>query len=285
MVELVSAAAAFPAYIPSPPQSEWLLFGFFPLRAYAIAILIGIVVAIYIAERRMVQRGGAEGAISEVAVWAVPFGIVGGRIYHVLSSPDAYFGPDGNPMQAFKIWQGGLGIWGAVALGTVGVYLGCRRHKIPFLKALDALAPAVLVAQAIGRLGNYFNQELFGKPTTLPWGLYIDVNNRPLELVDFATFHPTFLYELLWNASAAVVLIALDSRFKWQRGQVFFAYLVAYTLGRLWIEALRVDTAELVLGLRLNIWTSLAIMAVGVIGFMIQSRKVAKIRAQSDPVE
>jgi len=178
--------------IPSPSQGVWHL-GPFPIRAYALCILLGIVVAIWLGERRLVERGGPRGSVADVAVWAVPFGIVGGRVYHVLSSPDAYFGPDGDPARALRIWEGGLGIWGAIALGTVGAAIGCRQRRLRLATFADAVAPGVLIAQAIGRLGNWFNQELFGRPTDLPWALAIDPQNRPEGYQQFATFHPTFL--------------------------------------------------------------------------------------------
>lgn len=262
-------------FIPSPSQGVWHL-GPIPLRAYAFCILIGIFVAIYVGQKRLSARGGPADAISEIAIWAVPFGIVGGRLYHVFSSPDAYFGPNGNPVKAFYVWQGGLGIWGAVALGVVGVWIACRRMGLDFWKVLDSVAPGVLFAQAIGRLGNWFNQELFGRPTDLPWGLQIDPVHRPVGMSDIAAYHPTFLYELLWNVAIAVILIVVGNKLKWSHGQVFFAYIAGYTLGRLWIEALRIDPAELVFGLRLNIWTSLLLLIFGVVGFVLASRRRAR---------
>lgn len=260
------------ASIPSPSQGVWYL-GPVPLRAYALCILAGILVAVWMGERRFRARGGPVGTVADVAVWAVPFGVVGGRIYHVVSSPDAYFGPGGDPLSALYIWQGGLGIWGAVALGAVGCAIGCRRAGVPLAPFADAVAPGVLVAQAIGRLGNWFNQELFGRPTDLPWGLEIDPRFRPAGFEDVATFHPTFLYELLWNLAAAGLLIYLDRRFRLGHGRVFWAYVVLYTLGRVWIEALRIDEAEQVLGLRLNIWTSVGVLLLGIIGFAVSARR------------
>ena len=258
--------------IPSPSQGVWHL-GPLPIRAYALCILVGIVAAVWIGDRRWRARGGPPGTVADVAVWAVPFGVVGGRVYHVISSPDAYFGPGGDPVSALFIWQGGLGIWGAIALGAVGAAIGCRRSGVSLAMFADAVAPGVLVAQAIGRLGNYFNQELFGGPTDLPWGLQIDPAFRPAGLEDVATFHPTFLYELLWNLAAAALLVYLDRRFRLGHGRVFWAYVVLYTLGRVWIEALRVDPAEHVLGLRLNIWTSVLVGLLGVVGFVVSARR------------
>jgi prolipoprotein diacylglyceryl transferase len=248
------------AYIPSPGQSVWFI-GPFPIRAYAMCILAGIVAAIWIAQHRLEDRGGEPGQVLDVALWAVPFGIVGGRLYHVISSPAAYFGDGGHPLNAFKIWEGGLGIWGAIALGTVGVWIGCRRHGVPFLDFVDAAAPGLAVAQAMGRWGNYFNQELFGGPTTLPWGLEISPVNRPAGYEQFATFHPTFLYESLWCLLIALVLVLADRRFSFARGQIFALYGMLYTLGRGLIEMLRTDQANYVFGLRLNVWTSVIVFA------------------------
>jgi prolipoprotein diacylglyceryl transferase len=264
--------------IPSPGQHTWYL-GPLPIRAYALAILAGIAVAIWITTKRWVARGGNPDDVLEIAFWAVPFGIVGGRIYHVISSPDRYWGPDGNPVLALYVWEGGLGIWGAVALGGLGAWIGCRRLGVRLPAFADALAPGLLVAQAVGRLGNWFNQELFGAPTTLPWGLEIspgvidDLNNDiGTSFAEGTLFHPTFLYELLWNLAAAAVLVWLDRRYRLGHGRVFWAYVALYTLGRVWIEMLRIDTAEHVLGLRLNVWTSIVVGLGAVIAFVVVGR-------------
>jgi prolipoprotein diacylglyceryl transferase len=203
----------------------------------------------------------------------VPFGVVGARLYHVVSSPDAYFGPGGEPLKALRIWEGGLGIWGAVALGAVGGVIGCRRAGVKVAPFADAVAPGVLIAQAIGRLGNWFNQELFGRPTDLPWALAIDPSFRPVGYEQFETFHPAFLYEMLWNVAAAVVLLWADRRFRLGHGRVFWGWIALYTVGRLWIEALRIDDAERVLGLRLNIWTSVAVCLLAVAMFVRSARR------------
>ena len=211
--------------------------------------------------------------VLDIVYWAVPFGIVGGRLYHVISSPDAYFGPGGDPWRAFAIWQGGLGIWGAVALGAVGAWIGCRRHGVRLAPFADALAPGLLVAQAIGRLGNWFNQELFGGPTTLPWGLRIDDAHLPAGYDPGTLFHPTFLYEVLWNLGAAALLVYLDRRLRLGHGRVFWLYVLLYTVGRLWIELLRIDPAETVLGLRLNVWTSILLGLVALVAFVVVGRR------------
>lgn len=261
-----------PLAIPSPPQGVWHL-GPFPVRAYAIAILLGIVAALLITRRRWADRGGDPDTVLEISFWAVPFGIVGGRIYHVISSPQAYFGEGGDPVRALFIWEGGLGIWGAVAFGAVGAWIGCRRQGVRLAPFADALAPGLLVAQAIGRLGNWFNQELFGGPTTLPWGLRIDDAHLPAGFESGTLFHPTFLYELLWNLAGAAVLVWADRRFKLGYGRVFWLYVIVYTLGRLWIEALRIDPANTILGLRLNVWTSIIVCLGALVAFVVVGRR------------
>ena len=261
-----------PAAIPSPPVAVWHL-GPLPLRAYALAILAGIVAAVWIAQRRMAERGGPPERIVEIAFWAVPFGIVGGRIYHVVSSPQAYFGPGGDPWRALAIWEGGLGIWGAIAFGAVGAAIGARRQNIRLASFADVVAPGLLVAQAIGRLGNWFNQELFGGPTTLPWGLQIDAAHLPPGFAEGTLFHPTFLYELVWNLAGAVLLVWLDRRYRLGHGQVFWLYVLIYTAGRGWIETVRIDPASIVLGLRLNVWTSLLVGGLALVAFILARRR------------
>jgi prolipoprotein diacylglyceryl transferase len=247
--------------IPSPSTNIWYI-GAFPLRAYALCIIAGIIVALIIATRRWRARGGTADSMELMVVVGVPFGIVGARLYHVITDYQLYFGPGRQPLDALKIWQGGLGVWGAIALGVLGGYLVARRRKIAFPAVLDAIAPAILVAQAIGRLGNWFNQELFGRPTTLPWGLEIASDYRPAGYAQFATFHPTFLYEVLWNLAAAVLLVWLDRRFRLGHGKVFALYVMLYCAGRFWIEALRIDTVNEIGGFRLNNYTAL-------IGFVV----------------
>ena len=250
--------------IPSPSLSSFSV-GPLTIHFYALCIITGIAAAIWIGRKRYANLGGNPDDVSEVAIWAVPFGIIGGRIYHVITSPAQYFGANGNPLDALRIWEGGLGIWGAISLGAVGAYLYFRTHKttLNFRQLLDSLAPGIVVAQAIGRIGNYFNQEVFGKPTELPWGLEIDPVNRPDGFESYATFHPTFLYELLWCLVVAVLLIKLPGFLKQitsKQGDIFALYILGYTLGRVWIESLRIDEANLILGLRLNIWVSLIVL-------------------------
>jgi len=259
------------ASIPSPAQSVWQL-GPLPLRAYALCIILGIVAAVLVTERRWIARGGARGVTADVATWAVPFGLVGGRLYHVLTSWDRYFGPDGDPVAALYVWEGGLGIWGAIALGGVGAWVGCRLRGVPLPAFADAAAPGIVIAQAIGRWGNWFNQELYGGPTTLPWALEIDPVHRLPGMEGVATYHPTFLYESLWALGVAALVIWADRRFRLGHGRAFALYVVAYTLGRLWIEALRIDPAPLVLGLRLNVWTSIIVCGGALLYLVISAR-------------
>jgi prolipoprotein diacylglyceryl transferase len=278
----MTAVALIGTSIPSPSESVWYL-GPFPLRAYALAILLGIAVAVWLTSKRMVARGGTAENVYDISMWAVPFGIVGGRLYHVISSPRAYFGEGGNPIKALYIWEGGLGIWGAIALGAVGAWIGARRAGVKFGDFADAVAPGLLIAQAIGRLGNWFNQELFGGPTTLPWGLEIDDAHLPAGFESGTLFHPTFLYELLWCLAAAGLILFLDKKFSFKRGQIFWMYVAFYTLGRVWIESVRIDAAETVLGLRLNVWTSIVVFALAVVGYIVSGRRNNSVNEQVEP--
>ena len=267
--------------IPSPSQGVWHL-GPVPIRAYALAILVGIVLAVVITERRWVARGGPPGAAADIAGWAVPFGIVGARLYHVISSPQAYFGAGGRPLDALKIWEGGLGIWGAIAAGALGAWIACRRRGWSFLQMADSAAPGIAVAQAVGRLGNWFNQELFGRPTTLPWALEISPANRPDGYAQFATYHPTFLYESLWCLAVAATVVVLDRRFTLDRGRSFALYVVLYTVGRGLFEVLRIDPANRIMGVRLNVWTSVVVGVVALAGFLVVTRAARRTSHQAD---
>lgn len=260
------------ANIPSPPQGVWQL-GPIPLRGYALSILAGIVIAVLWAKRRYADRGGDPEIVLDVAIFAIPAGIIGGRIYHVLTDWPKYFGEGGNPAQAFNITAGGLGIWGAVALGTLAGLAVLKYRKVPVAPMLDAVAPTIILAQGIGRLGNWFNQELHGGPTTLPWGLEIYErvdeagNLAPVSGVStgevLAVVHPTFLYELLWNVAMCVLLVWLDRRFRLGGGMVFALYVAGYTLGRFFIELIRTDAAtEVFGGLRINTVTSAVVFLV-----------------------
>jgi prolipoprotein diacylglyceryl transferase len=278
------------AYIPSPDRGVWYL-GPVPIRAYALFIIAGIVVAVLWGERRFVARGGEPGTVTDVAVFAVPFGLVGGRLYHVATDWQTYFGPGGDPLGALKIWQGGLGIWGAVALGGVGAWIGCRRRGVPLPFFADAIAPGIVVAQAIGRLGNYFNQELYGDPTTLPWGLEIyrrvdpatglpdalggvAIDRTPIDIVQ-----PTFLYELLWNLVVAAIVVWADRRFRLGHGRAFAVYVAGYTLGRFFIEQMRSDYATRVFGdIRINVVVA-AVVFVGAVVYLAVVRRPREVLA------
>ncbi len=263
-----------PFSIPSPAQGEWFL-GPVPIRGYALCIITGIIVAVWLSERRWAARGGTPGDISDLALWAVPFGLVGARAYHVATDWERYFGEGGSPIAALYVWRGGLGVWGGVALGALGVVIGARLKGIRVLPVLDTIAPTVLVAQAIGRWGNWFNQELFGRPTDQPWGLEIDPAHRPAGYEDVATFHPTFLYECLWNLAAFAVLIWLERRFRLGHGRVVAAYVMLYTAGRAWIEHLRIDPVQLddVGGLRFNVWMSIVMFLLAAAYFVWSARR------------
>jgi prolipoprotein diacylglyceryl transferase len=266
-------AGVVPASIPSPTSGVWHL-GPFPIRAYALCILAGIVVAVWITGRRLEDRGHPRSKAIDVSAWAVPFGIIGGRLYHVITTPQPYFGANGHPIRALYIWQGGLGIWGAIALGALGAWLGCRRHGVPFLDFVDAAAPGVAVAQALGRWGNWFNNELYGRATDVPWALTIHcwdqdlghaVNCPGTSSNVLGTFHPTFLYESLWCLLLALVLVLADRRFDLRQGQVFGLYVVGYPLGRVVFELMRSDEANHILGLRVNVWTSMLVFLLGLV--------------------
>lgn len=272
------------AYIPSPPQGVWHL-GPIPIRAYALCIIAGIVAALIIGDRRWEQRGGERGVIYDIALWAVPFGLVGGRLYHVMTDWQTYFGPHGKGIgKAIAVWEGGLGIWGAVALGGVGAWIACRRRGIPLPAFADAIAPGIVLAQAIGRLGNYFNQELTGGPTTLPWGLELFYRRSADGTVDVLNLngvstgevaqvvHPTFLYELLWNVLVFVLLIVVDRRFKIGHGRLFAMYVAAYCVGRFCVELMRVDPATQFGGIRVNSFTS-TLVFVGAVAYILLAPK------------
>jgi len=258
--------------IPSPAQGVWHL-GPFPVRAYALCILAGIVVSVGWANRRWVARGGRAGAIADMAIWAVPAGIVGARLYNVITDPELYFAPGRNPWDAFAVWHGGLGIWGGVAGGALGAWYACRRYLLRFSDLAWTVAPTLPVAQAIGRLGNWFNQELYGRPSTLPWALLIDPAHRPAATPLATTYQPTFLYELLWDLGVAAVVVWVQRQFRLSGWASFALYVAAYTAGRGWIEALRDDYAHRILGLRINDWTSILLFLPAVLALVVLRRQ------------
>ncbi len=281
---MIAPTTTLLAYIPSPPQGVWHL-GPVPLRAYALCIIVGIIVAVWWGDRRWIARGGQPGEVLDIAIWAVPFGLIGGRIYHVLTDWSIYFGGGGkSPIDVFKIWDGGLGIWGAVILGALGAWIGARRHGIRLPAFGDAIAPAILLAQAIGRLGNYFNQELYGRPTTVPWGLEIYERTNGIQtgpnLINgtstgqvYEIVHPTFLYELVWNVLVVIALVVLDRRFRIGHGRLFALYVAGYCVGRFVVELLRSDTAyTFIAGIRINVFTSALLFVCAAIYFVVATK-------------
>lgn len=266
------------AYIPSPNFSKFSI-GPITIRCYALAILLGIAVAMYIISRRWKRCGGSFDQIIDLSLVSIPFGIIGARLYHVITTPERFFGSHGDFFEIFRIWNGGLGIWGGIVLGALAAWFWCMHKHYPTALLADAAAPALLIAQGIGRLGNWFNQELYGAPTTLPWGLKI--NNTGSAIGNFEScydgstcpagtlFHPTFLYEMIWNFVGAALLIGfgkmLSERLK--AGSIFVLYVIWYTAGRAWIEALRIDFSHLFLGVRINVWVSIIVFILSVFVF------------------
>lgn len=272
------------ASIPSPSRGVVHL-GPIPIRAYAICILLGVLAAIWLARRRWAALGFDPKQISDVAVWAVPAGLIGARLYHVITDYQMY---TDDPAGAFRIWDGGLGIWGGVAVGAgVGLFVAHRwGMSLPLL--LDASAPAIPLAQAIGRFGNYFNQELFGRPTSLPWAIEIDFAHRPASFADATTFHPTFLYESLWCLAVVGLVLWVEHKGWLEPGRLFALYVAAYSFGRFWFEALRIDPAHEILGLRLNDWVAVAVFVVAalvvVTGVRAKEPEDGSAREQLEPV-
>lgn len=273
----------FSRSIPSP-SSAYLEIGPLTLHFYALCIIVGISVAVWLGDRRLRAINPAlRSVVADVAIFAVPFGIIGGRIYHVLSAPSDYFGSGSELLNILAIWKGGLGIWGAISLGALGALIGYRRAARsnpettfpPFIRFLDSLAPGILLAQAIGRIGNWFNIELFGSPTQSWWGLEIPLSSRPTGYTEFEIFHPTFAYEALWCVLIAILLLILTGRLK--QGQGFALYIALYCVGRFLIEAIRIDLANEYLGLRQNQWVSVLIGLLAFAAFMKIQRKSSKI--------
>lgn len=269
------------ASIPSPGP-EWQqipidIFGLhWRIQTYAIMILIGIVVAAIWTSRRLTKRGAEPGVVLDILIPVVVLGIVGARLYHVFTHPGDYFYPGADPWKVFAIWEGGNAIFGSLLGGAVGAWLGCRWTGIRFWTFADALAPALLLAQAIGRLGNWFNQELFGLPTNLPWGLEIDSTNKaiPVGLPDNTLFQPLFLYEIIWNVIGVVVLVLIERKWHLQWGKLFAVYLVWYGVGRSYLESIRIDPSEFsFLGIPTNVWAAFAAVVLGLIVFLVQSRR------------
>ncbi len=275
--------------IPSPAPEwqvfnlgQWLRdiglswFGFdVNIYAYALCILAGIVAAVMLTNRRLTTRGAEPWITLDIALFAVPLGIIGGRVYHVLTHPNDYFFAGADLLKTLYIWEGGMAIFGALMGGAVGVWLGCRVTGVRFWSFADALAPGLLLAQAFGRLGNWFNQELFGLPTNLPWGLEIDRPNPaiPVGLPETTLFHPTFLYEIVWNLAGVAVILLLDKRLSLQWGKLLGVYLIWYGAGRSVFETIRLDPSELFLGIRVNVWGAWVAVIIGLIIIIVQSRR------------
>lgn len=275
-----------PMSIPSPDIS-YIDLGPFRLHFYAVFILIGVVLAVLLTSRRLRAAGHQGNEAIDIALWAVPFGIVGGRLYHVVTHPGDYFYPGADLLKILYVWEGGIAIFGGVVFGLVGIWIGARRTKLHFLVFLDALAPGMLIAQAVGRVGNYFNQELYGSPTTLPWGLQIDPDSPafPAGLPEDTLFHPLFLYELVWNlAGAATILLIERAIFRDRRpqpgtGLSLGLYLLWYGIGRAWFESFRLDPTELlVAGIKINLLTALGAAVVGIF-LLLNARRVERRRA------
>jgi prolipoprotein diacylglyceryl transferase len=260
--------------IPSPDVS-YIELGPLRIHFYALFILTGIILALLLTESRLKARGVEAGVALDVSFWAIPFGILGGRFFHVITHPNDYFYQGADLLAPFRIWEGGLAIYGALLFGALGAYIGSIKSGIKLTSYLDAVAPGILLAQAIGRWGNYFNNELFGLPTDLPWGLEISSSNPayPAGLPDGVLFHPTFLYESIWSLVGVALLLAADRRFNLRWGRMIGLYFIYYSIGRVWVEAIRIDPSEIVLGLRINIWSAIAGIVVGLAVMMISYRR------------
>ena len=268
------------AYIPSPTISQFSI-GPVTIHIYALCILMGIVLAVWITTTRWKKLGGNFDQVLDITLVSVPAGIIGARLYHIITTPERFFGPDGDWAEMFRIWNGGLGIWGGVLFGALTAWAWCRHKHYPMALLADAIAPGLLVAQAVGRLGNWFNQELYGAPTTLPWGLKLNMEGTAIghseQCYDGATcpsgtlFHPTFLYEMIWNLIGAAIIVYIGSKAmkKLKAGSLFAVYIMWYTLGRTWIESLRIDYAHEFLGVRINVWVSMAVFVLGAVSFIV----------------
>ena len=266
-----------PTSIPSPPP-EWAQFQLGPLtiHTYALCLIAGMIVATMYTQRRLSSRGAESGVVLDIVLWAIPLGIVGARFYHVLTHSEDYFYLGANLWDVFAIWDGGNALYGSLIGGAVGAYIGCRRTGIRLWSFADALAPAMLVAQAIGRLGNYFNHELFGLPTTLPWGLEILPTDTmfPESLPAGTLFHPLFLYEIIWNVVGVAIILLLERRINLRWGRAFGVYLIWYGLGRSWLEAIRIDpSSDAPLGIPANVWASFVAIGLGIVLIVVQSRR------------
>jgi len=281
---VTSTALSVAASIPSPSISFFQV-GPLTIHFYALCILFGIIVATLWTNRRLTRRGAEPWVVIDIALIAVPLAIIGARIFHVVTHPGFYFGDDKDIWAIFRIWEGGIAIFGALLGGALGAWLGCKWTGIRFWSFADALAPALLLAQAFGRFGNWFNQELYGLPTDLPWGLEIDYPNAawPEGLAEGTLFHPTFLYEVIWNVMGVCVLVWVGRRFAIQWGRLFALYLIWYSAGRIVWESIRIDPSEVFFGLRTNVWASVFGVIVGVVIFFVQRRR--HLGAEASPYQ
>ena len=252
-----------------------------PFHMYGLILAVGVLVAVYVAEHRWRRRGYPKDGIYDISFWVVIWGVIGARLYHVITDYELF---EHDVWRAFQIWRGGLGIWGAVLGGAIAVIVITRRRHLPTLAVMDCMAPGIVLAQAIGRWGNYFNQELFGRPTTLPWALEIAPSHRPLGYVQYATFQPTFLYESLYCLAVFGALLLIERRVRLKRGQTFALYVVLYTFGRFWFENMRIDSAHHIGPLRLNAWVSLVCFVGGIAWFLWLGKHAGPQRRPGDPV-
>ncbi|KAB1658261.1 prolipoprotein diacylglyceryl transferase [Pseudoclavibacter sp. CFCC 11306] len=262
------------ASFPTPGTGAFSI-GSLTIHYYGVIIAIGIVLACWVTGVRLKHRGADGWAVLDVALWAVPFGIIGGRLYHVFTHPADYFTGTGDPLRFLYIWEGGLAIFGALLLGVVGAVIGTHLAGLRLTTLLDAAAPGILLAQALGRWGNYFNNELFGTPTNLPWGIQIPAGNSafPVGLPEGTLFHPAFLYESMWNLIGVLVLLWAGRRFALQWGRLFGLYLVWYGIGRFFVEGMRLDPIAVFLGARLNQWGAVAVVVIGLVIMFVQARR------------
>ncbi|WP_431805268.1 prolipoprotein diacylglyceryl transferase [Microbacterium sp. bgisy203] len=268
------SSALVVASIPSPPISSFQI-GPLTIHFYALCILAGIVVAAIMTNSRLTKRGAEPWVVIDICLLAVPLAIIGARIFHVVTHWDFYFGEGKDIWAIFRIWEGGIAIFGALIGGAFGAWLGCKWTGIRFWTFADCLAPGLLLAQALGRFGNWFNQELYGLPTDLPWGLEIDYPNPawPVGLPEGTLFHPTFLYEVIWNVIGVIFLLWVGKRFTLQWGRLFALYLIWYSAGRIVWESIRIDPSEVFFGLRTNVWAAIIGVIVGIVIFAVQTRR------------
>jgi prolipoprotein diacylglyceryl transferase len=273
----LSTLLTLPTSIPSPdPALAQFQIGPFVIHTYALCILVGIFAAVMITSRRLTKRGAEPGIVIDIILWAVPIGIIGARFYHVFTHGSDYFFPGANLWNIFAIWDGGNALYGSLIGGAIGAYIGCRLSGIRFWAFADALAPAMLVAQSLGRFGNWFNHELFGLPTTLPWGLQIESTNPkfPAGLPEGTLFHPLFLYEIIWNLIGVAIILLIERKMKLQWGKAFGVYLIWYGLGRSWLESIRIDpTSDVFLGIPANVWASFIAIILGIVLIAVQTRR------------